>query len=197
LPAAERKRPSGPITGERLRGLNKRSKKPKQKRKNKQSFIQLCTFFPISDVDQSLAAMLRSLALQARRLPNDFKKLKSKIYVLNKKILRLNMAVQRKPSKKPSRSDQKKISLSYLSEILKPAQYEFVASLINNSDKEPNGRRYSDKFKTICLGLYIFDPRAYNNLRNLLVCFPSESTLKVIINIIPSEFSVDFSFNRK
>jgi hypothetical protein len=123
--------------------------------------------------------MLRSLAREARKLPTDPKKLKRRVYVMNKKILRLQQAAQCRQSKKPSLSDQKRISLSYLKDILKPAQYEFVATLINNADKEPNGRRYSHEFKTICLGLYIFDPRAYSNLRNLLVCFPSESTLKV------------------
>jgi hypothetical protein len=171
--------PSAPITGERLRNFNKKSAKPKQKSKTRKSFIQLSKIVLISEIDHSLSAMLRSLAREARKLPTDPKKLKRRVYVMNKKILRLQQAAQCRQSKKPSLSDQKRISLSYLKDVLKPAQYEFVASLINNADKEPNGRRYSDEFKTMCLGLYIFDPRAYNNLRNLLVCFPSESTLKV------------------
>lgn len=123
--------------------------------------------------------MLRSLDTMSRRLPNNVKKLKSRIYILNRKIARLQQAAQKNQSRKPSLSKQKLISLSYLKTVLQPAQFEFASSLIENAGKKPSGRRYSHKFKTICLGLYIFDPRAYRNLKNLLVCFPAESTLKV------------------
>jgi hypothetical protein len=193
-PTNSEKRPHGPITGERLRGLNKKSKKPKPKGNKMKSFIQLFKFIIISGVDESLAAMIRSLA----RLPNDLKKLKKMIYMQNKKILRLQQAAQRKQSRKASPSEAKRISLSYLMDVLKPAQFEFVASQIDNADKKPGGRRYTHKFKTICLGLYIFDPRAYNNLRNLLVCFPAESTLKVFVISEPlCIFEVKRNFSRK
>lgn len=185
-PTSAEKEPSNLTIGERLRArLNKATKKPKSNLKIKY-FMRIFHFFSILVVEQpSMAGMLRSLALATRQLPNNVKKLKSKIYVLNKKILRLQQAAQRRHSKKPSDSEGKRISLGYLVEVLKPAQYELVAGLIENAGKKPEGRRYTYKFKTICLGLYIFDPRAYNNLRKLLVCFPTESTLKVVVNIHP------------
>jgi hypothetical protein len=50
--------------------------------------------------------------------------------------------------------------------------------------------------KVICLGLYLFDPRAYENLRKVFGCLPSSDTLERLLqhNKVKGGFN-DFVFD--
>jgi len=107
--------------------------------------------------------------------------LKTKIYVLRRKVDLLQKAAEKVKAKKMTQKEAKPVAIQYLRLVLDEAQFELVNCLVENSRKQGRGRRYSKKLKVICLGIYLFDPRAYGNLRNILKAIPCENTLRNMI----------------
>jgi hypothetical protein len=112
------------------------------------------------------------------RLGNDARKLKQEIYKLRRHVKSLDESARKLQLKKLTRRQAKETAMEYIEKILTPIQFEVVKCLLLNNQRRSRGRRYSKKLKIICLGLYLFDPRAYSNLRRILVAIPCENTLR-------------------
>jgi hypothetical protein len=111
-------------------------------------------------------------------LGNNAKNLKHEIYKLRRLVTSLEETARKLKFKKLSRRQAKEAAMDYIQGVLTPIQYEVVKCLLENNQKRSRGRRYSKKLKIICLGIYLFDPRAYSNLRRILVALPCENTLR-------------------
>lgn len=89
--------------------------------------------------------------------------------------------------------------LEYLRSVKKysNAQIEFTEMQLRNSKREPHGRRYKPKEKSMCLAMYKSGPRSYRfKENNKIMILPSLSTLtrhsaKMIFRtgIVPQLFS--------
>jgi len=113
-----------------------------------------------------------------KKLPPDAKELRSKVHNLQRINNRLKTAASKKGL---STKQMREAAIEYLKLTLNSVQYELVFCLITNSSRSKRGRRYTLQMKVICLGLYLFDPRAYQNLRKVFGCLPSSDTLERLL----------------
>jgi Transposase protein len=108
-------------------------------------------------------------------------------YLLRKRVKDLHQTVQKLKSRKLTRKESQKVALDYIKVALDPVQAAFLCSVVENATKKPRGRRYNKEAKAIALSLFLFDPRAYKNLREILKALPSPSLLRKMLDNNPVE----------
>lgn len=108
-------------------------------------------------------------------------------YRLRRRVKELYKTVQKFKARKMTRKESKKAALDYIHAALNPVQSAFLCSVIENASRKARGRRYSLEAKAIAMSLFLFDPRAYKNLRELLKALPSQSLLRSMLDKNPVE----------
>jgi hypothetical protein len=104
------------------------------------------------------AEMLKELRIQRAMLSK-----------LRKKVVQVK-------NRKLTRNEARAQTLDYMKRHLTEAQYNFLESQLENSNKKPNGFRYSEESKITALTLFYKSPRVYNFMRQLFT-LPSRQTL--------------------
>ncbi|XP_054746303.1 uncharacterized protein LOC129250729 [Anastrepha obliqua] len=70
---------------------------------------------------------------------------------------------------------------------LPPQVSRIVENSLKNCNRQPNGRRYDNYFKTLALGVYFLSPVADRHLKSLLRVFPEEKTLYEFVSEWPHD----------
>ena len=92
----------------------------------------------------------------------------------------MRQAAQARVSKKVNRARRLLELKTVLSELLAPSQVQFVMSQVHQSGKSLQGRRWTQKDKTLALSLFHSSPKTYKMLRKIFA-LPSVTTLRTIV----------------